>query len=266
MPIENDANIAALKASGDADTQLIALITLKDGTKYHISTRELLIATPEEAEVTYYPFLRQRVTTRASLRKITDTVDISIQNVDQVIGKTVLATQYALNGSSCIIWKVYIDLNDNKYVKEKVRGVLSQARAIGSNEVSVKLIPDTNYRRRGRGSRTMQESCDFAYKVDPRCGSPDPSETCDYTYAGANGCIHKLPALVLINPVPANNGPSYGGLIGAQSQTTVNTTGPTDEPDGPTIDGGRRFPTGDDGYGGGYGRYGPRELLPIIPL
>jgi hypothetical protein len=226
MPIETNAEIQALKASGDAETQFIALVTLKDGTKYRISTKQIFVAVPGDAAESFNPYLKQRITSRLSARKITDTIELSIQNVDLALSLPVLAAQYSLNGSSCIIWKVYIR-PDGVILppKEKVRGVLSQARIVGSTEVSVKLVPDTNYRARGRGSRTMQESCPFGFKVDPRCGSVDPTDTCSHDYFGSNGCTSKLPALVLINPVPPNNGPSYGGLIGTQSQPATGGTG-----------------------------------------
>lgn len=277
MPAETDVNIAALKASGDAETQIVALITFKDGSKAHMSTKDMTIVIPGEPETRYYPYLKERLTSRTSLRKVTDGIDIEIQNVDQVIGRTVLATSFSLNGSKCIVYKVYIAPGGAYYLKEKVRGVIGVAKVVGSTSVTAKIIPDTNYRARGRGSRTMNEACDFAYKIDPRCGSTDPSPTCSHDYEGANGCKSKQPAPVLINPVPPNNGPSFGGLIGAQSATPIsNPSGGTNQPPGVVtlpdgtvifIPPGGRGPVIDDGggiIGGRGGRYGD---IPInIPM
>jgi hypothetical protein len=273
MPAEIP-EITELKASGDLETQAAVRIDFKDGSKAFIASKEMILPFDDGGDdVTFIIGLRKRPTIQQSIRTIIDQISFEIQNADKIMGQTIFSSRYVLNGSNAILWRVYIAPDGTRYFKERARGVIAAAKAVAATHITCVMIPDTNYRAKGNGSRTMMESCMLKFKLDPRCGSVDPSETCNHDVAA---CMTKLPSPVIINPVPPDgqgNLASFGGLIGIQinsSSTSTSTGGGTTS--SPSGGGGALTPLRPiiDGNGGdddpfGYRRYGPRTSPFLLP-
>ncbi|MCA1557696.1 MAG: hypothetical protein LC731_04045, partial [Acidobacteria bacterium] len=139
MALKYPAGLKELIASGNYDAHAALDITLPGGTILHIATAELVITEPEP--VTYASNLRVKGELKQALRKVTDMIELSAQNVDEVLGKTVLGVSQALNAARALLLYFYFAPDGTAYRLERLDGELSAAR-IDEMEVRIKLLSD----------------------------------------------------------------------------------------------------------------------------
>lgn len=263
MGLELPARVAEMKDSGDAVSEFALDVTFHDGTTIHIATWET-DAELNGATVHYIPSLRARPRLKQSLRKTTDAADLSIQNVDKVIGTTVFSAQ-RLNRATATLWSLFIDEQDDftPYLVWRMSGRITGAAGTGHTRVGFRLVSHVATAQMRRALRTLSPGCQFGYKTDPRCGSTDPSLTCSYQREGANGCKTKLPAARIVDPLPAageGNSASFGGFTETPIQPPASSTRPI-------FDGRDPFDPEDPPWiGGGRGRHRMPRYTPIMPV
>ncbi len=188
-------------------------------------------------------------------------VELSGQNVDSLLGLTIIETAGALNATSAV-FKYAFFANDGTnivYVLERLEGELTAAR-ISETAVKLKLISDMAGGGSVAANRSVMKMCGYRYK-GRACGSQSPDGFCSKDFFDAvDGCASKLPALRVLqfDPGATNNQASFGGFIhrdGVTFNSSVNA------PEGGRFNG---LEPGDD-YIGVRGRgAGERHRLPFL--
>lgn len=242
LPPEVEALIAAA-AAGEAHywPQRSLDIVFGDGTTIHIATTAVPnVDTEEFGEVDYVADLRTVGPLDQSMDLSTDSADITIQNVDGVIGGIALGTDNdALNGTLGILSTIFIDVDDNAYQVVELVGEIKVPQSERLKGIfTCTLVSHLTSGGPIGGDRALTKHCSAIYKkAGGRCDSTSDLPDCDKTEDGTNGCDKHDPAAAIVNPASPDNRPRYQGfLYRIQPLAGAAVTDP-----GGVIDGGRDF-------------------------
>lgn len=233
MSLALPAGLQDLIRSGNYDAHAALDVTLGDGTTLRMGTAEMLLPGP----VAYAPTLRMRGSVKQSLRKVTDMVNLSGQNVDRQLGLTIVEASDALNATRAVFYYVYfaLDGTGTVYVVERLEGELTAAR-VSETEVQLKLVSDLSAGGSVAANRSVMKMCGRRFK-GRGCDSTSPDGVCSKDYFdGVNGCASKLPAQRILDadPLALNNQASFAGFI-HRSGSGYNTS--TNSPEGGNFNG-----------------------------
>lgn len=211
MALSLAAGLKALIQGGNYDAQAALDVTLPGGTSLHMGTAEMILP----GSVTYAPTLRTRGTVRQSLRKVTDLVELTAQNIDSALGLTIIGATNTLNASRAKFLYVFfaLDGTDTVYVLERLEGELTAAR-ISETEVRLKLVSDLAAGSSVAANRAVMKLC--GYSLGKRgCDSTSGGFCSKDFFDAVNGCASKAPAprILALNPGATNNQASFGGFI-----------------------------------------------------
>lgn|GEM_PF-4909581 len=208
MALDLAAELQALLASGDYDAQAGLAITLQGGTTLYLATADITFAA-----ITYDARLRGDFPLKQSLRKITDKVEFTAQNVDSLLGLSILAATEALNNARAVFSCFYFDDAGTGYQVERCEGELSAAR-ITETDVRLKLIDDFSAGGAVAGNRAAANKCQ--YTIGERgCDSPVAAGvTCSNIFDDeVQGCAAHPPAPRIVQIGATNNQASFGGMF-----------------------------------------------------
>lgn len=237
MPLTIPAEVQTMIDSGAFDALTTLDITFGNGTIIHISTDSIEdVLTNSFGTIDYAKNLRVSGSLNQSITTSVDRVDLSAQNIDLVLGATVLNNAQSLNGADGILSVVFISGSVKKQVTI-LRGQIANASS-NSEEVKFQLVSYLSLSGPVGGWRPLMRHCAWRFKR-PGCDSTDPSLTCSHLFEDANGCSNKLPAPRLDSPPPENNQGSFGGFV---DRSPVIIGSAITDPQG-AIDGGNDFTT-----------------------
>lgn len=212
MALTLPAGLQELVRSGNYDAHAALDVTLADGTTLRMGTAEMILPGP----TVYASTLRMRGTVKQSLRKMTDLVELTGQNVDMQLGLTIVSAADVLNASHAVFKYAFFatDGSGDLYVLERLIGELTAAR-ISETEVRLKLVSDLAAGGSVAANRSVIKMCGRRYR-GRGCDSTSPAGTCSKDFFDeVNGCAAKLPALRVLaaDPSATNNQASFGGFI-----------------------------------------------------
>jgi hypothetical protein len=214
MPLTLPVEVEAMLASGSFTAHSALDVVFGDGNVVHICTTEIEeIDTEEFGVVQYFDDLRSAGTLDESLDLSVDRVELTAQNVDGVLGGLAVGNEDALNGAEGILSHIFIDEDGNAFQVEVARGDIENADD-QDPEIKFQLVEYLSSGGPVGGARPLTKHCANVYKkAGGGCLSTSALPDCDHTFDGPNGCDKHAPALVVINPVPANNQPRFAGFI-----------------------------------------------------
>lgn len=235
MALDISPELDELIESGDYDAHAGLDITLNDGVPLYLATAEIVMPGP----VPYASNLRMRGSVKQSLRKVTDSVELTAQNVDTILGKTVLHASQVLNAAHAILVYLFIAPDGEMFRLERLEGELTAAR-ISETEVKLKLVSDLSAGGSVAANRSVGKLCTYFYKKRG-CDSASPASfPCSKILDdNVNGCIahEKAPRIVQIIGRQGNEA-SFGGMVyreasitgtGGRSTGTFNGNQPGDD-------------------------------------
>lgn len=223
MSLDLAAGLQTLLASGDYDAHAALDITLPGGTTLYLATAEIVAG-----GVSYDARLRGDFPLKQSLRTIIDKVEMTAQNVDSLLGLSILGATQSLNNARAVFSCFYFADAGTAYKVERCEGELAAAR-LTETDVKLKLIDDFSAAGAVAGNRAAATKCQ--YTLGQRgCDSPVAAgATCSQIYDDAvNGCAHHPPAPRIIQIGATNNQASFGGMFfkdGMTGRIVINTGG-----------------------------------------
>jgi len=192
MPLTLPAEVTAMIESGGFEAHTSLDIQFGNGTVVHLSTDDITsVPTTQFGTVNYVKSLRVSGSLDQTLTVSVDRVDLSVQNIDLVMGNTVIDNIKALNGAVGTLATIFISGGTKKQVVI-LRGQIANASS-DSNEVKFQLVSFLSLSGPVGGWRPLMLHCALRYKRTG-CDSPDPSPTCSHLFKDPNGCSSKLPA------------------------------------------------------------------------
>src|SRR5947209_1802861 len=219
MSLRLPAGLKDLIRGGNYDAQAALDVTLQGGTVLHIATAEMVLPGP----VAYAPSLRMRGSVKQSLRKITNSVELTAQNVDSVLGLTILASAQVLNAAKATFIYAYfaLDGSGTVYRLERMEGELTAA-SISETEVKLKLISDMDSGGSVAANRAVGKLCQYAMGRRG-CDSPSAGPCSKDLFDTVGGCPSKLPAVRIssVDPTATDNSASFGGMAFRDSVTSI---------------------------------------------
>lgn len=217
LPPEVEAMIAAAAAGTEHYEYHTSLdIVFGDGAEIHIATADIDgVDTEEFGPIDYVSDLKSRGVLDQSMDLSVDDVDLTIQNVDGVIGGIALGTDNdALNGTLGILSTIFVNSDGNAFQVVELMGEIQtpdSQRLKGGFMCS--LVSHLTSGGPIGGHRPLTKGCGAIYKVPRgRCNSTSTLPDCDYTVDGPNGCDKHSPAAALA-PEEDDNTPRYQGFI-----------------------------------------------------
>jgi hypothetical protein len=215
MPLTLPAGLKDLIDSGDVMAQGAIDIVLTNGTALPLATAQIQIDSK-----LYKPSLRSTGQLRKSLRKTVDKLDITAQNVDMLLGRTVFGAQKLFNGARATFSGIYIEDDGTVYQVDRLAGEIDNAR-VSELTVSFKLTSDFSSQMAIVGWRTLGKLCQFRLG-SRQCGSTS-THPCNKHFTGDNGCEGHDAAPRIVQIVTTGNQASYGGFL-FREQTGVPTS------------------------------------------
>jgi len=206
MALKLPAGLKTLIQSGNYDAHAGLDVSLDGGT-LRMATAELLLP----GNIAYAPTLRMRGSVKQSLRKVTDNVELTGQNIDNVLGQSMLDAADVLNAAEATFLYFFFGHDGSFYQVKRLIGELTAAR-INETQVRLKLLSDLSAGGSVAGNRTVGINCGLRFKKRG-CDSTSPDGFCSKVRDDAvHGCASKQPAARIVQIGAANNIASFGGM------------------------------------------------------
>lgn len=163
MPRTLDPALQTLIDSGHCEDHTTLVLTLGNGTVLRFATAGMLIDGH-----TFLAELKDNDAFKMSLAQATDRTNLKAQNVDKVLGQTLLGIADALEGATAMLGIAFIDDEGTIYHDDKMPGDVI-AGAIDESEVQLRFVGDIY------GAQVVGETVAsvFPYESTPSSTVPD---------------------------------------------------------------------------------------------